>query len=38
MTSGLIISQQTEGEKVETVTDVIFLDSKITGQWLQPWN
>ena len=31
MTSGLIISQQTEGEKVETVTDVIFLDSKITA-------
>ena len=26
------------GEKVETVTDVIFLGSKITGQWLQTWN
>ena len=29
MASGPIISQQTEGEKVETVTDFIFLGSKI---------
>ena len=31
MASGLIISCQREGEKVETVTDFIFLDSKITA-------
>ena len=30
MASGLIISRQIEEEKVETVTDFIFLDSKIT--------
>ena len=30
MASGSITSQQIEGEKVETVTDFIFLDSKIT--------
>ena len=29
--SGPIISQQIEGEKVEAVTDFIFLGSKITG-------
>ena len=29
MASGPITSQQTEGEKVETVTDFIFLGSKI---------
>ena len=29
MASGLITSWQTEGEIVETVTDFIFLDSKI---------
>ena len=28
--SGSIISQQTDGETMETVTDFIFLDSKIT--------
>ena len=28
--SGLIISWQIEGKKVETVTDFIFLGSKIT--------
>ena len=38
MVSGLIISQQIEGENVEAVTDFIFLGSKITGQWLHPWN
>ena len=30
MASGLIISQQIDGETVETVTDFIFLGSKIT--------
>ena len=30
MASGPITSQQTDGEKVETVTDFIFLGSKIT--------
>ena len=30
MTSGPITSWQIEGEKVETVTDSIFLGSKIT--------
>ena len=30
MASGLIISWQVEGEKVETVTDFNFLGSKIT--------
>ena len=30
MASGPIISWQTDGEKVETVTDFIFLGSKIT--------
>ena len=30
MASGPIISWQTEGEKVETVTDFIFVSSKIT--------
>ena len=33
--SGLITSWQIDGEKVETVTDFIFLDSRITahGDW-----
>ena len=31
MASGPITSWQTEGEKVETVTDFIFLGSKITA-------
>ena len=30
MASSPIISWQTDGEKVETVTDLIFLGSKIT--------
>ena len=30
ITSGPITSWQTEGEKVEAVTDIIFLGSKIT--------
>ena len=30
MTSGPITSWQMEGEKVETITDLIFLGSKIT--------
>ena len=32
MLSGSITSLQIEGEKVEAVTDFIFLGSKITGQ------
>ena len=32
MVSGLITSCQIVGEKVEAVTDFIFLGSKITGQ------
>ena len=31
MASSPITSWQTDGEKVETATDFIFLDSKITG-------
>ena len=37
MASGPITSWQIEGEIVETVTDFIFLGSKITARWwLQP--
>ena len=32
MASDPITSQQTEGEKVETVADIIFLGSKITAE------
>ena len=37
MTSSPITSWQLDGEKVETVTDFIFLGSKITvdGDWSQ---
>ena len=38
MASGLIISWQIDGGKMETVAAFIFLDSKITERWLQPWN
>ena len=38
MAYGLITSQQIDGEKVEVVTNFIFLGSKISGQWLQPQN
>ena len=39
MASGPITSWQIEGEKVETVTDFIFLGSKNhCSWWLQPWN
>ena len=31
LASGPIISQQTDGEKVETVADFLFLGSKITA-------
>ena len=31
MASGLITSWQIDGETMETVTDLIFLDSKITA-------
>ena len=35
MASGPITSRQTEGEKVEVVTDFLFLGSKVTsdGDW-----
>ena len=33
MASGPINSQQIGGEKMETVTDFIFLGSKITARW-----
>ena len=38
--TGPITSWQIEVEKVEAVTDFLFLGSKITadGWWLQPWN
>ena len=38
MASIPITAWQIEGRKVEVVTDFLFLGSKITGQWLQPWN
>ena len=38
MASSPISSWQIEGGKVETVTDFIFLGSKITMGWLKPWN
>ena len=36
--SNLITSWQIDGETMETVTDFIFSGSKITMEWLQPWN
>ena len=38
MASGPITEWQIERGKVEVMTDFFFLGSKITGQWLQPWN
>ena len=38
MTSSFIISWPIDGGKMETVTDFIFLGSKMTRWWLQPWN
>ena len=40
MASGPITSWQIDGEKVETVSDFIFLGSKESHcrWWLQPWN
>ena len=39
MASSPITSWQIDGETMETVTDIIFLGSKVTGErWLQPWN
>ena len=35
MASGPITSWQTDGEKVETVTDFIFLGSKITSSSME---
>ena len=37
MASGLILLRQIDVETVETMTDFIFLGSKIRW-WLQPWN
>ena len=39
MASGPITSWEIDGETVETVSDFIFLGSKITARWwLRPWN
>ena len=42
MASSLITSRQMDGEKMETVTDFIFLGSKITAamklKMAAPWN
>ena len=39
MASSPITSLQIDVETMETVTDFIFLGSKITARWwLQPWN
>ena len=38
MASSTITSREIDGETVETVSDFIFLGSKITSDWLQPWN
>ena len=38
MASSPVTSWQIEGERAETVTDFIFLGSKIGGQWLQTLN
>ena len=38
MASSPITSCQVDGETMKTVTNFIFLSSKITGWWLQPWN
>ena len=39
MASGPITSWQVEGEKVKTVTDFLFLGTKITaGGDCKPWN
>ena len=38
MPSGPITSWQIDGETMETVTDFIFLGSKVTADGLWPWN
>ena len=38
MASGPITSWQVDGETVEIVADFILGGSKITADWLQPWN
>ena len=38
MASGPNTSWGLDGEKVETMTDFISLGSKVTADWLQPWN
>ena len=38
MGSSPITSWEIDGETVETVWNFIFLGSKISAWWLQPWN
>ena len=38
MTSSPITSWQIDGETMETVTNFIFVGSKITTDDVQPWN
>ena len=39
MASSPITSRQIDGDTMESVRDfIIFLGSKITAEWLQPWN
>ena len=38
MASGSIISKQVDGETMETVTDFIFLGSKITAGWKKSYD
>ena len=38
MVSGPIISWQTDGETIETVTELKFLSFKITADFMQLWN
>ena len=38
MVSSPITSWQIDGEKVETMTDFIFLGSNHCGWWLKLWN
>ena len=38
LASGPFTSWQIEGEKVEAMTDFLFMGSKIITNWLQSWN
>ena len=38
MASSPVTSWEIDGETVETVSDFILGGSKITADWLQPWN